>query len=209
MKPHEIEIESFRLIDGLVDFVPFVEVGHYRCNELNVVKRMIHACGDIGIANSVRLSSNAYRVGIDALKAGAPVVCDVQMVVSGLSARVKADSDVYCFINEPEVVNEAKTMGETRARRALFYAAKRYPDAIYIIGNAPTALLALLELYRQDKISPALVIGIPVGFVMARESKDELVNTSLNYITCLGNRGGSPMSAAVLNALAIDAPLAN
>ncbi|MDR2884906.1 MAG: precorrin-8X methylmutase [Deferribacteraceae bacterium] len=193
MKPNEIEAESFRIIESIVDYKAIP------ASEWQVTRRMIHACGDPAIIDTVRISAN-FMANV---KAGTPIVCDVNMLKSGLSAKVKANFDVHCFIDNQEVAATARELGVTRAKTAMRYAAARYPEAVYLIGNAPTALLELIELYNSGKIAPALVVGIPVGFVMAAESKDLLINTTLKYVTNLGYKGGSPMTAAAMNAIAL------
>ena len=197
MKPHEIEAESFRIIEELVDWRKY-----FTESQWPVARRMIHACGDIQIAESIRISDKAVQAGINALGLNTPLVCDVQMLKSGLSKVARAGRDVHCFINDPAIAEDALRTGETRARRAMFHAAGLYPEAVYLIGNAPTALIALMELVKAGKMAPALVVGVPVGFVMAAESKEWLSQTPLNYITNLGYKGGSPMTVAAFNALA-------
>ncbi|MDR0453417.1 MAG: precorrin-8X methylmutase [Deferribacteraceae bacterium] len=201
MKPADIEKDSFAIIENLTDFSDAINKGYFTDSDWHIVRRMIHACGDTEIVNSVRISANAVEAGKKALSAGIPVVCDVHMAVSGLSENLKKQCPVHCFITNPEVACAAIKLGATRAETAIKYAVKQYPDAIYIIGNAPTALLTLIKMAEVGKVNPALVVGIPVGFVLAAESKEMLIKTNLNYITNLGCKGGTPMAVAAINAL--------
>ena len=195
LNPEAIEAESFRIIEeelGPHDFSP---------DEFAVVQRAIHSTADFEFARTIRFSPGAIRRGIDAIRAGAMVVADVQMVQAGINkpGLKKFGGEVCCFISDDDVIATARESGLTRAIMATRKAAKLFPGAIYAIGNAPTALLELVRL--ADEARPALVVGVPVGFVSAAESKDELAASSLPFITSLGRKGGTPVAVSMMNAL--------
>lgn len=192
-----IELESFRIIEENCDLSKFTQ------EQKAVVKRLIHTTGDFEFAEMTLFSKNAMENGINAIKKGTPVICDVNMVKTAVTKKYLDISNIstHCFITDETVIELAAKNNKTRAETAMDYAADKYPEAIYAVGNAPTALLRLLELYKEGKINPALVIGIPVGFVMAAESKEMLSKTDLPFITNIGSKGGSPCAAAAVNAL--------
>ncbi len=143
--------------------------------------------------------------GVAALRAGKPIICDVTMVTSGITKRYLDMADgaqIICFINDPEVLRIAKETNQTRSEVAIDYAVSKYPDAIFFaIGNAPTALLKLLELTKAGKANPSFIAGLPVGFVKAEESKGLLAETNIPHVTNRGTKGGSPCAATVINGL--------
>ncbi|HUY34922.1 MAG TPA: precorrin-8X methylmutase [Pirellulales bacterium] len=195
LNPEAIEAESFRIIEhelGPHSFSP---------EEFAVVRRAIHATADFEFARSIRFAPGAIRSGIEAIRAGRSLVADVQMVQAGINkpGLAKFGGEVYCFISDDDVVAAARTAGLTRAIMSMRKAAERLPGAIYAVGNAPTALLELVRLAEQTR--PALVVGVPVGFVSAVESKDELAASSLPFITALGRKGGTPVAVSIINAL--------
>jgi precorrin-8X/cobalt-precorrin-8 methylmutase len=173
-----------------------------------IIKRAIHASGDVAIASAIRFSPHFYQRMTESLRRGIPIITDVFMVKEGLSLPLLArfHNPVFCFIRDKEVRETAERERITRSMAALRKGARRYPEGIYLVGNAPTALRELIQLYRQHKIAPAGVVGCPVGFVGASEAKEELCRTDLPYFTCLGPKGGSPMAAAVINALLREVP---
>ena len=190
-----IEARSFAIIDR--------QLGDWAITEPGVkaiLRRVIHSTADISFARSMRLHSQAVEQGLAALRSGAPVFCDVKMLVAGLT---KVRGEVVCLIDRDEVVEKAKAEGCTRAAAEMELMAPRMEGGIVAVGNAPTALWRLLELVRSGSPRPALVVGLPVGFVGAREAKQALLESDLCYITNIGPRGGSPMAAAVVNALAV------
>ncbi|HVC98282.1 MAG TPA: precorrin-8X methylmutase [Pirellulales bacterium] len=195
LNPEAIEAESFRIIEN--------EMGPHSFSpeEFAVVQRAIHATADFEFARSIRFAPGAIRSGIEAIRAGRSLVADVQMVQAGINkpGLAKFGGEVYCFISDDDVVAAARTAGLTRAIMSMRKAAERSPGAIYAIGNAPTALLELVRLAEQAR--PALVVGVPVGFVSAVESKDELAASSLPFITALGRKGGTPVAVSIINAL--------
>jgi len=191
----QIESDSFDIIDGLVDMSAFSDA------EKVIVRKLVHTTGDVEFAELVRMNNIAS--GIKALAIGKPVICDVTMVTSGITKRYleKTGVQVLCFINDPEVLRIAKETNQTRSEVAMQYAVSKYPDAVYAIGNAPTALLKLLELSENGKASPSFIAGLPVGFVKAAESKDMLMQTDIPHVSNIGTKGGSPCAATVINGL--------
>lgn len=198
LRPEEIENRSFELIDELVDLSRFSPA------EIALVKRVIHATGDPAFADLVAWSPGAIDAAAAALRAGAPIVTDVNMVRAGISRQrlERFGSSVHCFVAEPEVVAEARSRGLTRSIVAVETAVRRFPNAVFAFGNAPTALFRLLELVGEGQARPAVVVGVVVGFVGAAESKDALMaRTAPPWISCRGNKGGSNVAAALVNAL--------
>lgn len=171
--------------------------------EREIIKRIVHTTGDFDIASIIKIHPDAVDRGTHALKSGKPIFTDVRMLESGINKnRLEAlGVQTVCRINEPLIVEEAKKTGKTRAMTALNMAAGELDGSIIAIGNAPTALFELCDLYAQGKLKPALVVGTPVGFVGAKESKEVLVESGLPYITVTGTRGGSTIAVAAINAL--------
>ena len=175
-------------------------------NEWKVVRRIIHASADFDLGRSVIIRPEAIEAGIQAIRAGKPVIADVQMVEVGTGHKrfQKYGGDVHCYISDPDVAKAAKEAGVTRAIMSMRKAAKLHEGGIYAIGNAPTALLELIRLIREGEAKPDLIIGMPVGFVSAAESKEELAKvTEVPYITNIGRKGGSTVTVAALNAISI------
>ena len=170
-----------------------------------IAVRLIHACGMIDIVEAIAASENAVKIGREALKAGVPILCDVQMVAHGIiRSRLPAHNPIICTLNDPQVPAIAQQIENTRSAAAIELWKPHLKDAIVTIGNAPTALFHLLELLDQGAAKPALILGFPVGFVGAAESKAELMTNSrgVAFITLQGRRGGSAIAAAAVNALA-------
>ncbi|MEV6711638.1 precorrin-8X methylmutase [Lentzea sp. NPDC051208] len=168
-----------------------------------VVVRMIHACGMTDLPDDVAFSPNVVRDARAALRAGAPILCDANMVASGVTRRrLPADNEVLCYLQDPRTPELAKTIGNTRSAAALELLADRFDGAVIAIGNAPTALFHLLDLIAAGAPRPAAVLGIPVGFIGAAESKEALAATDLEHLVVRGRRGGSAMTAAAINAIA-------
>lgn len=197
LKPHEIEIRSMEIIDGLLPPYPWSP------GELAVVKRLVHTTGDPSLATCVRFHPTAIQAGTAALRDGCAVFTDVHMVRMGVNtSRVQAlGGDVCCAIDDADIVAQAAAAGRTRAQTAMRVFGPELNGAIVAIGNAPTALREVLALAAEGIARPALVIGMPVGFVDAAESKDALMASDLVYISVAGTRGGSPLAAATVNAL--------
>jgi precorrin-8X/cobalt-precorrin-8 methylmutase len=196
--PDEIDRESLKMVQASLPPLPAMDPKeHY------VLCRIVRAEGDAAIAPSVRFSPGAVETGLKALKTGLDVLTDVRMVETGISKALLKGANLAtrCLIDAPEVAARAEREGTTRSVAAVRELAPQVDGAVVAIGNAPTALLALLDLIDERQVSPALVIGMPVGFVACAESKDELVQRQVPYITIQGRRGGSSAAAATVNAL--------
>ncbi|MFJ8254208.1 precorrin-8X methylmutase [Streptomyces sp. NPDC094466] len=170
-----------------------------------VAVRMIHACGMVDLVPDLAFSPNAVADARAALRSGAPILCDVAMVASGVTRkRLPADNDVVCTLSDPSVPELAAKMGTTRSAAALELWRDRMEGAVVAVGNAPTALFRLLEMIEEGAPRPAAVIGVPVGFVGAMESKEALAAhpSGLEHLIVRGRRGGSAIAAAALNAIA-------
>lgn len=176
--------------------------------ELEVVAvRLIHSCGMTDIVSDLAYSENVVKIARDALKNGAKILCDAQMVANGITRkRLPANNPVICTLNEPEVLELAKQIGNTRSAAAMELWRSHIAGSVVAIGNAPTALFRLLEMLDQGLPKPAVILGFPVGFVGAIESKAALAENSrgVPFLTIHGRRGGSAMAAAALNALAME-----
>lgn len=196
--PKAIEDKSMEII------YPYVKDYGFTDDEIRVVSRTIHASGDVEYAKLFNTSKGAVAAGIEAVKNGAHVYTDVEMVRTGISKPALAlhNSEVHCLIRDPKVAEMAKELGVTRSIAAMRTFGKSLEGQIVAIGNAPTALYEVLRLALEEGVRPALIIGIPVGFVGAAESKDYLAEVSpVPYITIKGNKGGSSIAASVVNAL--------
>jgi precorrin-8X/cobalt-precorrin-8 methylmutase len=197
--PQEIEAESFRRIEaraGAHRFPPEIWF---------VVRRLIHTTADLDYLENVRIHPGAVAAGLEALKQGRAVATDTRMLLAGISTGrlPRLGVEAYCLLDDPEAAGEAAKKRTTRAAAAVELAWPKLAGGIIAIGNAPTALLQLLELLARGGPRPALIIGLPVGFVNAAESKEALLQQDCPYITALGPKGGSPAAASVINALAI------
>lgn len=197
-----IEAESFAAIER--------EVGHHSFSdrEWPVARRLIHTTGDFSIINDLQLRHNPVEAGREALRRGAPIYCDANMIRSGISIpRLKLLNSSYerdsiaCYIAEPEIALEAKQRSITRALCSMEKAKPLLDGGIVLIGNAPLALARLCRFIAEEEIKPALVIGIPVGFVNVVESKNLLATLPVPHITVEGRRGGSPLAVAALHAI--------
>ncbi|PCG81812.1 precorrin-8X methylmutase [Streptomyces sp. WZ.A104] len=170
-----------------------------------VAVRMIHACGMVDLVRDLAFSPDAVADARAALRSGAPILCDVAMVASGVTRkRLPANNDVVCTLSDPSVPELAAKMGTTRSAAALELWRERMEGAVVAVGNAPTALFRLLEMIEEGAPRPAAVIGVPVGFIGAAESKDALAEhpSGLEHLIVRGRRGGSAIAAAALNAIA-------
>ena len=195
--PEEIEARSIALVERLTPRLPSDAA------EREVVVRLVHATGDPEVAASVRMSPGAVAAGAAALRAGRPIFVDVGMALAGISRRLadRLGCRVSCLLDLPGVAEEARRSGSTRAAAAVWLAGPQLSGGVVAIGNAPTALLSLLDLVDAGRARPALVVGMPVGFVAAAESKAELARRAVPFITIEGTRGGSAVAAAACNAL--------
>ncbi|MBC3986570.1 precorrin-8X methylmutase [Streptomyces sp. AC563] len=170
-----------------------------------VAVRMIHACGMVDLVKDLAYSPNVVAAARAALRAGAPVLCDANMVASGVTRkRLPADNDVLCTLADPTVPELARQLGTTRSAAALELWRDRLEGAVVAVGNAPTALFRLLEMIEEGAPRPAAIIGVPVGFIGAAESKEALAGhpAALDHLVVRGRRGGSAMAAAAINAIA-------
>jgi precorrin-8X/cobalt-precorrin-8 methylmutase len=181
------------------------DLSRFSPEEAEIAVRMIHACGQVELAQHIAFGGELVAAARGALIAGAPVFCDSEMVVHGITrARLPARNDVICTLNNPRAAALAEERGTTRSAAALDLWRDRLAGALVAIGNAPTALFRLLELIDSGAAKPAAIIGIPVGFVGAAESKAKLAENSrgVPFVTVRGRVGGSAITAAAINALA-------
>jgi precorrin-8X/cobalt-precorrin-8 methylmutase len=193
----EIYRRSFAIIRAEADLSRFHGTAE------RVVVRMIHACGMTDLPRDVEMSPHFAETAEAALRAGAPILCDAKMVANGVTrARLPAGNDVICTLDDPRVPGLAAQMGNTRSAAALELWRERLPGALVVVGNAPTALFRLLEMMNEGAPRPAAVIGIPVGFIGAAESKEALAAADLESLVVRGRRGGSAITAAAVNAIA-------
>jgi precorrin-8X/cobalt-precorrin-8 methylmutase len=198
----EIYRRSFATIRAEADLDRFAD------DLSRVVVRMIHSCGMVDLAGDVAASPGAVPAARAALRAGRPVLCDASMVAAGITrSRLPADNEVICTLSDPAVPGLAAAIGDTRTAAALDLWGDRLDGAVVAIGNAPTALFRLLDLIAAGAPRPAAVIGIPVGFIGAAESKAALAanDLGLDYLVVHGRRGGSAITAAAVNAIASEA----
>lgn len=191
--------QSFAIIRAETDLSRFSE------QEADIVVRMVHACGSTDAAKHIEFGGGAALAGRKALAAGAPILCDAEMVAHGVTrARLPANNEVICTLRDPRVPALAEKLGNTRSAAALDLWADKLAGAVVAIGNAPTALFRLLEMLDAGAPKPAVILGVPVGFVGAAESKDALAANprGVPYLIVRGRLGGSAMTAAAINALA-------
>ncbi|MBA2126748.1 precorrin-8X methylmutase [Hyphomicrobium methylovorum] len=193
-----IYAKSFAIIRAEAD------LAHFSALEERVAVRIIHACGMVEVARDIIMSSSFARDAEAALKAGAPILCDSMMVADGITrARLPADNPVICTLRDPRVIETAAALGTTRSAAAMELWLPKLAGAVVVIGNAPTSLFRLLEVLDAGAPKPAAVIGMPVGFVGAAESKDALAaDGRVPFAIVKGRKGGSAMAAAAINALA-------
>lgn len=198
IRPMDIECRSFEIITELL--------GDRKLDPENelVIKRAIHTTADFDYADNLVFSDHAVTKGIEALRAGCDIVTDTQMAKAGINKTILASlgGEVHCFMSDPDVAAEAKARGVTRAIVSMERAAQLPKPCIFAIGNAPTALVSLEALMEADKLYPALIIGVPVGFVNVIESKELVIaNCRAPYIVARGRKGGSNVAAAICNAM--------
>ena len=194
--PMEIEKRSMEIIESELPV-------HIPEENKAVVKRVVHCTADFDYARNLAFSEGAVQKALVALKGGCDIITDTQMAYSGINkaAASKLNCNIHCFMSDPEVAEEARRRGCTRAVVSMERAAEMNKPLIFAIGNAPTALLRIRELIDSGKISPKLVIGVPVGFVNVIESKNAIMETDVPYIIAKGRKGGSNVAAAIVNAL--------
>lgn len=203
LSPEEIEAESFRIIDAEAGTHPWSPA------EWPVVRRVVHTSADFDYVRSMVFSPDAVAHGIDALRRGRGITTDTNMALAGIGAARREPFGIrsVCFVADPEVAGAARELGITRSIMAMRKAAADPGSSIFVIGNAPTALFELLRLMREEGVRPDLIVGLPVGFVGAAESKERLIaeagDLKVPFITNHGRKGGSNVAAAVVNALLV------
>ena len=199
VQPQEIEQLSFQIITDELGEHPFTG------EQFPVVQRVIHASADFDLGRSLLFHPDAVQAGIAAIRSGKIVVADVQMVQVGISKNriEKFGGEVKVYISDRDVMEEARRLNTTRAIVSMRKAVREAEGGIFCIGNAPTALLELIRLVKEGEARPGLIIGMPVGFVSAAESKAELAKLDVPYITNQGRKGGSAVTVAALNALSL------
>ena len=197
MKPMDIEKRSFEIITELL--------GERQLDPENelVIKRVIHTTADFDYVKNLTFSPHAVSRGIQALRGGCDIVTDTQMARAGINKTILArlGGQVHCFMADEDVAKEAKERGVTRAIVSMEHAARLGKPCIFAIGNAPTALISIHELIEKGQLTPALVIGVPVGFVNVVESKELFVDSDVPHIIARGRKGGSNVAAAICNAM--------
>ena len=197
IKPMDIEKRSFEIITELL--------GERKLDPENelVIKRVIHTSADFDYADNLVFSPHAVQKGIEALRGGCDIVTDTQMAKAGINKTIlgKLGGEVHCFMSDPDVAAEAKERGITRAIVSMERAAKLSKPCIFAIGNAPTALISLHEQIQAGTLHPALIVGVPVGFVNVVESKELILDSEVPHIVARGRKGGSNVAAAICNAL--------
>ena len=199
MLPEQIEEKSFQLIEERVASHSF------NSEEWTIFRRMIHATVDFDLVHDTTFHPEAISKGIAALRKGALIIADTKMVKAGINLKRlrKYKTKILCTISHPEVIKEAKLSGKTRASVAMQKMSSLMDGSIIAIGNAPTALFEVLELAEKESQIPSLIIGVPVGLVGARESKEMLIKKDIPYITVRGEKGGSPLAVSIINGLAV------
>jgi len=195
--PEKIEEKSMEIIEK--------EIGKLNCSEeeKKVIKRVVHATADPDFVNLIQISHSALKSGLEALKKGVNIVTDVSMLKAGINKRKLASlgGKVNCYISDKDVAEKAKELGITRSMVSMRKAVEDKKNRILAIGNAPTALFEIIDLIKEGKVDFDLIVGTPVGFVGASESKEELAKLDIPHITVKGRKGGSPVAASIINAL--------
>jgi len=200
--PAEIEKRSFEIIEQEFLEQTGIALDSLDSNRFQVMRRVIHATGDFSYAHSLMFSPGCFEAGLEAIRAGRDIYVDVSMGASGISKAMlaKFGGSVTCHINDQDVLAQARSRGKTRSETALEKAAAENVG-IVVVGNAPTALVAAMDLAERGKLKPALIVGVPVGFVNAEESKEILARQPYPFITNSGRKGGTPAAVAIVNAL--------
>ena len=199
IKPMDIEKRSFEIISGIL-----AEEG-IKLDPQNepVIKRVIHTTADFDYVKNLVFSEDAVQKAIEALQAGCDIVTDTQMARAGINKTIlgRLGGEAHCFMADADVAAEAKARGVTRAFVSMEKASRLEKPVMFAIGNAPTALIALDELVKAGRLSPKLIIGVPVGFVNVVESKELIISSGVPHIVARGRKGGSNVAAAIVNAL--------
>jgi precorrin-8X/cobalt-precorrin-8 methylmutase len=204
--PEEIYKESFATV------VQEANLDRFSYGLDKLATRVIHACGMIDVADRLAFSERAFTAGTNALASGAPILCDCEMLSAGIIRRfLPAKNKVVVTLNDPSVAERAKAISNTRSAAAVELWLNQLEGAVVAIGNAPTALFHLLELIDEGAPKPAVILGFPVGFVGAAESKAELAGNSrgCEFVSLQGRRGGSAIAAAAVNAIAAESSISN
>ncbi|MCI8770352.1 MAG: precorrin-8X methylmutase [Lachnospiraceae bacterium] len=197
MRPHEIEKKSFEIIEK--------ELGDTKLDPVQepIIKRVIHTTADFDYVENLCFSKGAVTTMQDAIRSGACIVTDTQMAKAGINKKelAKYGGEVFCFMGDEDVAAAAKKNGSTRAAASMEKAAAMGQKFIFVVGNAPTALIQLYELMQKGRVSPWGIIGVPVGFVNVTEAKELILGVEVPYIVAKGRKGGSNVAAAICNAL--------
>jgi precorrin-8X/cobalt-precorrin-8 methylmutase len=197
MRPHEIEKKSFEIIEK--------ELGDTKLDPVQepIIKRVIHTTADFDYVDNLCFSKGAVTTMQDAIRSGACIVTDTQMAKAGINKKelAKYGGEVFCFMGDEDVAAAAKKNGSTRAAASMEKAAAMGQKFIFVVGNAPTALIQLYELMQKGSVSPWGIIGVPVGFVNVTEAKELILGVEVPYIVAKGRKGGSNVAAAICNAL--------
>ena len=202
IEPLKIEAESFRIIEKEFDERTGLTADEINPDEFAVIRRVIHATGDFSFANRIRFHPDAIQAGLDAIRSGKNILTDVNMAAAGISRNLLAPygGKIICRVADPEIAKIAVEKGLTRSQTAI-ETGMRDNVGIIAIGNAPTALITVMNLIADGTITPDLIIGVPVGFVNAEESKEILIEKPYPYISCTGRKGGTTVSVAIVNAI--------
>ena len=200
IKPEDIEKRSMEIIESEIG-----DTSHLTESEKLIVKRVIHTTADFDYLNNLKFSENAVEKGLEALKSGAVIVTDTIMAKAGISkpAIKSLGCELHCFMADEDVAAKAKAAGSTRAVASVEKAMELFKEKplIYVVGNAPTALIRIAELIEEGRMNPALVVGAPVGFVNIIQSKEMIKKCDVPYIVADGRKGGSTVAAAICNAM--------
>ncbi len=197
VKPENIETRSMEIIESELNGRTWPEP------EFSVVKRCIHTSADFDYADNLVFSENAVRIGIEAIRSGANIVTDTNMAYTGINKKHLGsyNGSAHCFIADESVFAEAKSRGCTRATVSMERGAALEGNTIFVVGNAPTALVKLYDLIKNENLKPALIVGVPVGFVNVVEAKELIMEAGVPFIVAKGRKGGSNVAAAICNAM--------
>jgi precorrin-8X/cobalt-precorrin-8 methylmutase len=197
VRPEDIERRSMEIITSELKGRTWPEP------RFSIIKRCIHTSADFDYCDNLKFSEDAENIGIKAVRNGADIITDTKMAAAGINKNVLSSfgGNVHCFISDDDVITEAKRRNETRAAISMEKASELDGELIFALGNAPTALFSLCRLVKEGRVRPALIIGVPVGFVNVVESKEAVMDLEIPYIVAAGRKGGSNISAAICNAL--------
>lgn len=200
--PQDIEAESFRIIEHEFDEQTGLRRKDINADEFAIMRRVIHATGDFSFAHLIRFHKTAIQAGLHAIRSGKNILTDVNMAAAGISKTILSPygGRVICKVAENEIAQLAKKRNRTRSQTAIEVGMNEN-IGIVAIGNAPTALVSVMNLIADEIVKPELIVGVPVGFVNASESKEILLDQPCPYITCSGRKGGTTVSVAIVNAL--------